>query len=64
MASLLGAQNQTSGMGGLGLGSLGAAGMSSMLGMAATGTAPAPRQGFDMNNPVMAQLMLQQVSSV
>ncbi|XP_018017597.1 protein strawberry notch homolog 1 isoform X2 [Hyalella azteca] len=66
MASLLGAQNPgvSSGLGGLGgLGSLGAAAsMSGMLGMAAA--AGGPRPGFDMSNPVMAQLMLQQAMSM
>lgn len=63
MASLLGAQNPVvgSGMGALGMAGMGsAAGMGNVMGLAgAASGARAP--AFDMSNPVMAQLMLQQV---
>ena len=78
MASLLGAQSPSigAGMGGLaGLGSMsgaamgssmsGAMGASMMGGMGAgAGGAGRAAAGFDMSNPVMAQLMLQQVRPV
>ena len=66
MASLLGAGSTVSGgLGGLGMGGLPAmSGMAGMMGMAAAGAGGGRTgAGFDMSNPVMAQLMLQQVSS-
>ena len=63
MASLLGAQNP--GVGGS-LGGLG--GMAGMMGMAQGAAGPTRggggAGGFDMSNPVMAQLMLQQAMSM
>lgn len=66
MASLLGAQNPGVGssMGALGMAGMGgAAGLGNMMGLAGAASG-ARTTGFDMSNPVMAQLMLQQAMSM